>query len=325
MNPDASTHRLVIAGTHSGVGKTTVALAADGGAASARPDGSALQGRPRLHRPRASHGRLRPAFAQPRHLDAVGSSCPRHLSPSGCRMPTSPSSKASWACSTAEAPTTSRGSTADVARLLGAPVVLVVDAAAVAGSIAALVKGFREFDPGRPRRRRDLQPRRRAAALRVPGAGHPPAHGRHPPRLAAAQPGLGHSGAPPGPDHGGGPGTRHALAGNASARRWGKRWTWINCCDLLSRRGGSRRVSSQSCRCGSDSSPPLSRGGRKRRRGTRCRLLLLLSRKPRIAGGGRRRHRPLFSAGRRRPAGRDRPALPGRRLSRVARPPAGRE
>ena len=44
-------------------------------------------------------------------------------------------------------PDDSRGSTADVARLLSAPVVLVVDASAVAGSIAAVVKGFREFDP----------------------------------------------------------------------------------------------------------------------------------------------------------------------------------
>jgi cobyrinic acid a,c-diamide synthase len=40
-----------------------------------------------------------------------------------------------------------RGSTADVARLLKAPVILVVDAAAVAGSIAAVIKGFEEFDP----------------------------------------------------------------------------------------------------------------------------------------------------------------------------------
>jgi cobyrinic acid a,c-diamide synthase len=40
-----------------------------------------------------------------------------------------------------------RGSTAHLAQLLGAPVLLVVDAEAVAGSIAATVKGFAEFDP----------------------------------------------------------------------------------------------------------------------------------------------------------------------------------
>lgn len=40
------------------------------------------------------------------------------------------------------------GSTADVARLLGAPVVLVLDAAAMARSAAAIVHGFAGFDPG---------------------------------------------------------------------------------------------------------------------------------------------------------------------------------
>lgn len=40
------------------------------------------------------------------------------------------------------------GSTAQVARLLRAPVALVVDAQGMAGSIAALTKGFRDHDPG---------------------------------------------------------------------------------------------------------------------------------------------------------------------------------
>jgi cobyrinic acid a,c-diamide synthase len=43
---------------------------------------------------------------------------------------------------------TAEGSTAHVARLLGAPVVLVVDAAAQGRSVAALVSGFAGFDPG---------------------------------------------------------------------------------------------------------------------------------------------------------------------------------
>jgi len=43
---------------------------------------------------------------------------------------------------------TADGSTAHVAHLLGAPVVLVVDAAAQGRSVAALVSGFASFDPG---------------------------------------------------------------------------------------------------------------------------------------------------------------------------------
>ena len=43
---------------------------------------------------------------------------------------------------------TAEGSTAHVAALLGAPVVLVVDAAAQGRSVAALVSGFASFDPG---------------------------------------------------------------------------------------------------------------------------------------------------------------------------------
>ncbi|MEM8535021.1 MAG: cobyrinate a,c-diamide synthase, partial [Chloroflexota bacterium] len=40
-----------------------------------------------------------------------------------------------------------RGSSADVARLLETPVVLIVDASGMASSVAALVDGFRNFDP----------------------------------------------------------------------------------------------------------------------------------------------------------------------------------
>lgn len=45
------------------------------------------------------------------------------------------------------APPNGRGSVADLARQLGLPVVLVVDAARMAGSVAPLVAGFAQFDP----------------------------------------------------------------------------------------------------------------------------------------------------------------------------------
>jgi cobyrinic acid a,c-diamide synthase len=45
------------------------------------------------------------------------------------------------------APPDGKGATADLARILGLPVVLVVDASRLAGSIAPLVQGFAGFDP----------------------------------------------------------------------------------------------------------------------------------------------------------------------------------
>jgi cobyrinic acid a,c-diamide synthase len=45
------------------------------------------------------------------------------------------------------APTSRVGSTAEVAALLQAPVVLVIDAAGMAASVGALVRGFRTYDP----------------------------------------------------------------------------------------------------------------------------------------------------------------------------------
>lgn len=45
-------------------------------------------------------------------------------------------------------PSTSEGSTAEIARWLKAPVLLVVDVQGASRSVAALVKGFRDFEPG---------------------------------------------------------------------------------------------------------------------------------------------------------------------------------
>jgi cobyrinic acid a,c-diamide synthase len=60
--------------------------------------------------------------------------------------------------------TTPTGSTAEMAKWLGSPVLLVIDASAMAGSAAALVCGFEDFDP-------DL-PLAGVVCDRVGGAGH---------------------------------------------------------------------------------------------------------------------------------------------------------
>ena len=137
--------RLVVAGTHSGVGKTTVttgllaALAAGG------------------HRPAAA--KVGPDFIDPCYHALACGRPPRNLDP--------------WLCgSAAIGPLAARAgdgadllvvegvmglfdgaadgtpsSTADVAGLLDAPVLLVVDAEAMAGSVAAVVHGFATLEP----------------------------------------------------------------------------------------------------------------------------------------------------------------------------------
>ncbi|MGH9234865.1 MAG: cobyrinate a,c-diamide synthase [Acidimicrobiales bacterium] len=136
--------RVVVAGTHSGVGKTTVAT---GLLAALRRAG---------HRPAAA--KVGPDFIDPGYHALACDRPPRNLDP--------------WMCGTdAIAPLAARAaagadllvvegvmglfdgasdgtasSTADVARLLDAPVVLVVDAKAMSDSVAALVSGYAGFD-----------------------------------------------------------------------------------------------------------------------------------------------------------------------------------
>jgi cobyrinic acid a,c-diamide synthase len=137
--------RLVVAGTHSGVGKTTVTT---GLLAALRATG---------HRPAAA--KVGPDFIDPGYHALASGRPPRNLDP--------------WLCgTTAIRPLAARAgegsdllvvegvmgmfdgaadgtpsSTADVAGLLDAPVVLVVDAEAMAGSVAAVVHGFATLDP----------------------------------------------------------------------------------------------------------------------------------------------------------------------------------
>jgi cobyrinic acid a,c-diamide synthase len=137
--------RLIVAGTHSGVGKTTVAT---GLLAALRAAGHRVAG-----------AKVGPDYIDPGYHALAAGRPPRNLDP--------------WICgSEAVAPLAARAaagadllivegvmglfdgsadgttsSTADVARLLDAPVLLVVDAGAVAGSVAAVVHGFATFDP----------------------------------------------------------------------------------------------------------------------------------------------------------------------------------
>lgn len=138
--------RLVVAGVSSGVGKTTVA--------------TGLMAALRARGVRVAGAKVGPDFIDPGY-HAIASGRPgRNLD--------------SWICGEAVIPALAgraalgadllvvegvmglfdgaadgapEASTASIARLLGAPVVLVVDASAMSGSVAALVHGYRTFDP----------------------------------------------------------------------------------------------------------------------------------------------------------------------------------
>ncbi len=142
-----TTRRLIIAGTHSGVGKTTVALGLM----------SALRRRGLTVQP----FKVGPDFIDPGHHTSVCGRVCRNLDT--WILPETTVRDYFLRATTGtdiaviegvmglfdgRGPDDARGSTADVARLLGCPVILVVDASAVAGSIAAVVKGFSEFSPG---------------------------------------------------------------------------------------------------------------------------------------------------------------------------------
>jgi cobyrinic acid a,c-diamide synthase len=137
--------RLVVGGTHSGVGKTTVAT---GLLAALRRAG---------HRPAGA--KVGPDFIDPGYHAAASGRPPRNLDPWLCGPETIPAlagrASAGAGLLVVEgvmglfdgAADGTPSSTADVARLLDAPVVLVVDASAMSTSVAAVVHGFATFEP----------------------------------------------------------------------------------------------------------------------------------------------------------------------------------
>ncbi|MEM9561722.1 MAG: cobyrinate a,c-diamide synthase [Actinomycetota bacterium] len=137
--------RLVIAGTHSGVGKTTIAT---GLMAAFRAAGVAV-----------ASAKVGPDFIDPGYHALATGRPPRNLDPWLCG-PDAIGPLAGRATADAEllvvegvmglfdgAVDGTPSSTADVAALLDAPVVLVVDGSAMSASVAALVRGFRDHRP----------------------------------------------------------------------------------------------------------------------------------------------------------------------------------
>src|ERR687884_134046 len=145
-SPVSTLSAIAVAGTHSGVGKTTVTL---GLLAALRRRGSVVQ-----------PFKVGPDFIDPLHHAQAAGRRSRNLDG---WMLTPEANRACWSRATADADVavvegvmglfdgseggSDRGSTAEMAKLLGIPVVLVIDASAMARSAAALIHGFVTFDP----------------------------------------------------------------------------------------------------------------------------------------------------------------------------------
>ena len=138
--------RLLIAGTHSGVGKTTVAL---GLMAAWRRRGLTVQ-----------PFKVGPDYLDPTHHAQAAGRASRNLDawllkPQQVRGVFEHAGEAAdvsiiegvMGMFDGYGSTNDRGSTAEMAKLLNVPVILVVDASHMARSIAAIVEGYRRFDP----------------------------------------------------------------------------------------------------------------------------------------------------------------------------------
>jgi len=136
--------RLVLAGTHSGVGKTTLAT---GLMAALKKRDRPIQG-----------FKVGPDYIDPSYHMAATGMPSRNLDRwlLGEQLPSvfTQSAKERWAVIEGVmglfdgmSGTAGFGSTADVAKLLQAPIILIVDASSMSRSVAALVHGFNTYDP----------------------------------------------------------------------------------------------------------------------------------------------------------------------------------
>lgn len=136
--------RIVVAGTHSGVGKTTLAT---GLMAALKKRERPIQGY-----------KVGPDYIDPSYHAAATGVASRNLDRwlLGEHLPSvfAQSSKERWAVIEGVmglfdgmSGTAGFGSSADVAKLLQAPVLLIIDASSMSRSVAALVHGFNTFDP----------------------------------------------------------------------------------------------------------------------------------------------------------------------------------
>ena len=122
-------------------------LRPDRRAARARARRAGLQGRARLHRPELPRARLRAAGAQPRRLperSRADRAARRGTAQQGADVAVVEGVMGLFDGASGRG---ELASTAHVAKLLDAPVLLVVDAASMARSAAAIVHGYRTFDP----------------------------------------------------------------------------------------------------------------------------------------------------------------------------------
>ncbi|WP_407309327.1 cobyrinate a,c-diamide synthase [Desulfosporosinus sp. SB140] len=136
--------RIVLAGTHSGVGKTTLAT-------------GLMAALNRRQRPIQGY-KVGPDYIDPSYHTAATGRPSRNLDRwlLGERLPSVfvQSTEERWAVIEGVmglfdgmSGTAGFGSTADVAKLLNAPILLIVDASSMSRSVAALVHGFKTYDP----------------------------------------------------------------------------------------------------------------------------------------------------------------------------------